>query len=68
MPRTDALFTAINRGKALEALEICFEEADDDLEEKKFCCLLARHVKINPEEAPETLKQALSSCPFILER
>ncbi len=66
MARANALFTALNRGEKIKALEICFEDADDNLEEKKFCCILAEKIGISPENAPEPLKEKLSSCPVIL--
>ncbi len=67
MGYADAIFTAVNRGDPIHALEVCFQEADGDLEEKKFCCILARQVGIDYENAPEHLKQALSLCPVLLE-
>ncbi len=66
MAKANALFTALNRGEKIKALEICFEDADDNLEEKRFCCILAEKIGVNPEEAPEHLKDKLSSCPVIL--
>lgn len=67
MAKANAIFTALNRGEKIKALEICFEDAGDKLEEKKFCCILAGKLGITPENAPETLKEKLSSCPLILE-
>ncbi len=66
MAKADALFTALNKGDKIKALQICFEDADDDLEEKRFCCILAQKVGVTPESAPEDLKDKLSSCPLVL--
>ncbi len=66
MVRTNALFTALNRGEKVKALEICFEDAGEDPDEKKFCCILAERLGITLENAPGTLKDKLSSCSAIL--
>ncbi len=67
MAKANAIFTALNRGEKIKALEICFEDADDKLEEKKFCCILAERLGITPDNAPESLKEKVSSCSIILE-
>jgi hypothetical protein len=68
--KADAIFTAVNQGKALEALELCFQDADDDIEEKRFCCFLADRLGISPEDErlPEALRERLSICPVVLPR
>lgn len=48
-------------------MEICFEDADNKLEEKKFYCILAKRLGITLENASKSLKEKLSSCPLILE-
>ncbi len=68
--KADAIFTAANQGKALEALELCFQDADGDLEEQRFCCFLADRLGVSPEDLkiPEKLRERLSVCPVILPR
>jgi|YelNatPaOPRAMG01_1025707.scaffolds.fasta_scaffold05865_4 hypothetical protein len=66
MAKADALFTALNKGEKIKALQICFEDAGDDPQERKFCCILAQKVGVTPENAPEDLKDDLSSCPLVL--
>lgn len=68
--KADAIFTAANQGKALEALETCFQDANGDLEEQRFCCFLADRLGVSPEDPrlPEILREKLSVCPVILPR
>jgi hypothetical protein len=65
--KADAIFTAANQGKALEALELCFQDANGDLEEQRFCCFLADRLGLSPEDPrlPEALRERLSVCPVI---
>ncbi|MBC7228720.1 MAG: hypothetical protein H5T61_16050 [Thermoflexales bacterium] len=68
--KADAIFTAANQGKVLEALETCFQDANGDLEEQRFCCFLADRLGVSPEDPrlPEKLRERLSVCPVILPR
>lgn len=68
MAGTDALFTAVNQGEWVKALELCFRGAGDDLEEKRFCCVLASQIGLSPDDhrLPEGLRQALTVCPVVL--
>ncbi len=68
--KADAIFTAANQGKVLEALETCFQDADGDLEEQRFCCFLADRLGVSPtdERLPEALRERLSICPVVLLR
>lgn len=70
MSRTDAIFTALNKGNLVQALQTCFEDADDDVEEKRFCCIMADQAGISPDEPwlPEALRRWLSTCPVVLNR
>ncbi len=70
MSRTDAIFTALNQGDVVRALQTCFEDADDDIEEKRFCCTLASRAGISPDEPwlPEALRRWLATCPVVLKR
>ncbi|MCS7179172.1 MAG: hypothetical protein RML46_12790 [Anaerolineae bacterium] len=68
--KSNALFTAANQRKALEALELCFQDANGDLEEQRFCCFLADRLGVSPEDPklPEKLRERLSVCPVVLPR
>lgn len=68
MTGADALFTAVNQGEWGKALELCFRGAGDDVEEKRFCCVLANRIGVSPMDhrLPEGLRQALSFCPVVL--
>ncbi len=68
MTGTDAIFTAINQGDLIKAMELCFRGAGDDLEERRFCCLLAGRLGLSPEDKrlPPTLREGLLSCPIVL--
>ncbi|MCS7283997.1 MAG: hypothetical protein NZ769_11780 [Anaerolineae bacterium] len=68
--KADAIFTAANQGKAVEALELCFQDADGDLEEQRFCCFLADRLGVSPEDPklPENLRERLAICPVVLPR
>lgn len=70
MSRTDALFTALNRGQILEALEICFKDANGDLDEWRFCCLLAGRLGVSPddERLKEQIREWLRTCPVVLQK
>lgn len=68
MTGTDAIFTAVNKGEWIKALELCFRGAGEDFEEKRFCCVLASQIGVSPEDPllPERLRQALMVCPAVL--
>ncbi|MGQ9467310.1 MAG: hypothetical protein ACUVXE_06000 [Anaerolineae bacterium] len=70
MSRTDALFTALNQGKIQEALEICFKDANGDLDEQRFCCLLADRLGVSPddERLREQVREYLRACPVVLQK
>lgn len=69
MSRTDALFTALNQGQIMEALEICFKDANGDLDEHRFCCILAERLGISPddERLKEQVREYLRTCPVVLQ-
>ncbi len=68
--KADAIFTAANQGKAVEALEACFQDANGDIEEQRFCCFLADRLGVSLEDPrlPEKLRERLSICPAVMPR
>lgn len=69
MSRTDAIFTAANKGDRLKALELCFQNAGEDVEERRFCCALAVQLEVSfdDEELKPSLRDSLLICPLVWE-
>ena len=68
MSGADAIFTAVNQGEWAKAVELCFRGAGDDLDERRFCCVLADRLELSPadEALTPSLRRHLSTCPIVL--